>query len=63
MRKSKKKDLLDTADLVALFHKSARTIARWRKAGILEGNKIGKTYYYHLEDIRILIEKLRKKGK
>lgn len=63
MKKSKKKDLLDSADLAALFHKSLRTIGRWRDAGILEKNKIGASYYYHLDDILLLIEKLRKKGK
>ncbi len=63
MGNSKKKDLLDSADLTALFHKSSRTIARWRDTGILEKNKIGSSYYYHLDDIKALIEKLRKKSK
>ena len=63
MGNSKKKDLLDSADLAALFHKSLRTIARWRKKGILEENKIGSSYYYHLDDIKVLIEKIRKKVK
>lgn len=59
----KKKDLLDSADLASLFNKSLRTITRWRNIGVLEKNKIGGSYYYHLDDIKQLILKIKGRGK
>ena len=59
MKTSKKKDLLDSADVAAIFHKSLRTITYWRNTGVLKKNKIGRSYYYHMDDIKALIDKLK----
>jgi len=52
----KKKELLSPADVMVLFNRSARTINRWTKKGILKSVEINGTSHYRWDDVYPLIE-------
>ncbi|WP_442587772.1 helix-turn-helix domain-containing protein [Pedobacter sp. AW31-3R] len=56
--KELKREVYDSNDLAHMFHKSLRTISRWRKIGLLPKNKVGAGYYYHREDVASLLRRL-----
>jgi len=46
-----KKKLLNTGDMMLLFHNSRRSIERWRKKGILPHVIISRNIYFIWEDV------------
>jgi len=50
------KGVLDTADLIALFKNSERTIERWRNTGYLKYKKIDGRCYYKWADIMPMLD-------
>ncbi len=44
-------NLIDSADLKQLFHLSPRTVGRLRKSGKLPHIKIGRKFFYEVDDI------------
>lgn len=48
-------ELWDTETAAAYLHVSTKTIGRWRKAGKIEGFKVGKRNLYRPDDVRALV--------
>ncbi|WP_442591542.1 hypothetical protein ACSBL2_09965 [Pedobacter sp. AW31-3R] len=62
MKRKKKKNVFDSADLTQIFQKNIRTILRWTKKKIVNGNKVSGRYYYAADEINALVRK-REEGK
>lgn len=50
------KELLNTSDVMALFNVCERTVQRWRKKGKIKKVNICGRYYYHQEDVDIMMQ-------
>lgn len=48
-------ELWDTETAAAYLHVSAKTLQRWRRAGRVEGFKVGKRILYRPDDVRALV--------